>query len=66
MSTIEEIESAIQSLSHGELAILRDCFERFDAAAWDKQFEKDVVQCKLNLLADEALKDFNEGRSSKL
>ena len=43
MSTIEEIESAIQSLSHGEFAILRNWFERFDAAAWDKQFEQDVV-----------------------
>ncbi|MEI7775951.1 MAG: hypothetical protein WCK17_14375 [Verrucomicrobiota bacterium] len=66
MSTIEEIESAIQSLSHGELAILRNWFERFDAAAWDKQFEQDVVQGNLDSLADEALNDFNEGRSSKL
>jgi hypothetical protein len=41
MSTIEEIESAIQSLSHEELSILRNWFERFDAAAWDKQFEQD-------------------------
>ena len=65
MRTVEEIESAIQSLSHGELAILRDWFERFDAAAWDKQFEQDVVQGKFDLLADEAFKDFSEGRRSK-
>jgi hypothetical protein len=66
MSTVEEIESAIQNLSHSELSILRNWFARFDAGAWDKQFEQDVVQGNLDSLADEALKDFKEGRSSKL
>jgi hypothetical protein len=66
MSTVEEIESAIQNLSLSELAVLRSWFESFDASAWDQQFEQDVVQGKLDSLADEALNDFNAGRSSKL
>jgi hypothetical protein len=55
MSAVEEIKSAIQSLSLSELAVLRDWFERFDASAWDQQFEQDVVQGRLDSLADEAL-----------
>jgi hypothetical protein len=66
MSTVEEIESAIQNLSLSELAVLRNWFQNFDASAWDQQFEQDVVQGKLDLLADEALNEFNAGRSSKL
>jgi hypothetical protein len=66
MSTVEEIESAIRSLSLTELAVLRNWFQRFDAAAWDQQFEQDVVQGKLDSLADEALNELRAGRSSKL
>jgi hypothetical protein len=66
MSTIEEIESAIQGLSRHELAILRDWFDRFDALAWDRQFEQDVIAGRLDSLADEALNEFKEGRCSKL
>jgi hypothetical protein len=66
MSTIEEIESAIQGLSRHELAILRDWFDRFDASAWDRQFEQDVIAGRLDSLADEALNEFKEGRCSKL
>jgi hypothetical protein len=66
MSTVEEIESAIQNLSLSELAVLRNWFESVDAAAWDQQFEQDVVQGKLDSLADEALNEFNAGRSSEL
>jgi hypothetical protein len=66
MSTVEEIESAIRSLSLSELAVLRNWFQGFDAAVWDQQFEQDVVQGKLDSLADEALNELRAGRSSKL
>lgn len=66
MSTVEEIETAIQSLSRNELAVLRDWFEQFDASAWDQQFEQDVLSGRLDSLADEALRDLKEGRGSKL
>jgi len=66
MSTVVEIESAIQKLSRGDLTSLRDWFLGFDAAAWDKQFEEDVADGCLDALADEALRDLHAGRCTDL
>ena len=62
MSTVFEIENAVQQLSPGELTKFRDWFLGFDAAAWDKQFEADVAGGRLDALADEAIRDLREGR----
>lgn len=66
MSTIQEIESAVSKLSEKELAAFRGWFAEFDAQMWDKQFEKDVRDGRLDALADEALRDLNEGRCTDL
>ncbi len=66
MSTISEIESAIRALSPQDLAAFRKWFAEFDAGLWDRQFEDDVVGGRLDRLADEALRDFDEGRCKKL
>lgn len=66
MSTVQEIEEAIQQLPPEGLAVLRAWFAEFDAAAWDRQFEEDVVAGRLDELADEALRDFHEGRCTDL
>ena len=66
MSTIEEIEDAIRKLPDDDLAALRAWFAEFDAAAWDRQFERDVAEGRLDALADEALRDFREGRCTDL
>ena len=39
MSTVVQIEDAVQKLSRSELTVFREWFLGFDAAAWDKQFE---------------------------
>ncbi len=57
MSTVFEIENAVQKLSRGDLTTFRDWFLSFDAAAWDKQFEEDAAAGRLDALADEALRD---------
>lgn len=44
MSTIEEIEEAIRKLPEEELVTLSAWFAEFDAAAWDRQFERDVAE----------------------
>jgi hypothetical protein len=62
MSTIQEIEDAIRHLPEDDLAALRAWFAEFDAAAWDRQFERDVVEVRLDTLADEALRAAREGR----
>ena len=66
MSTVQEIESAVQNLSRSELTGFRDWFLGFDAEAWDKQFEEDVAAGKLDALADEAIRDLREGLCTDL
>ena len=66
MTTVKEIEEAVTKLPKVELDKFRSWFEKFDVELWDKQFEDDVRSGKLDQLADQALKDFEEGRCTKL
>ena len=66
MSTVFDIENAVQKLSRDELTTFRDWFLGFDAAAWDRQFEQDVAAGRLDALADEAICDLREGRCKDL
>lgn len=66
MTTIQAIEKAVSKLPPKELAQFRDWFDKFDAAAWDKQFEEDARSGKLDDIADKALADFKKGKSSAL
>lgn len=66
MSTVQEIEGAVKSLSRADLTSFRNWFLGFDAEAWDKQFEEDVTAGRLDALADEAIRDLREGRCTNL
>jgi len=66
VSKLENIESQIEELSPQELAAFREWFTKFDAEAWDRQFEADVTAGKLDSLAERALRDHAAGRSTKL
>jgi hypothetical protein len=66
MSRVKDLEDRIQELSSEELAAFREWFAKFDADAWDQEFEADVKGGKLDAMADRALQDFNAGRSTKL
>lgn len=66
MSTVNEIEAAIQRLSADDLAAFRAWFAAFDAAAWDRKFEQDEAAGRLDGLASEALRDLREGRCTDL
>ncbi len=66
MTTIQQIENAIQQLPAEDLATLRAWFAEYDAQLWDRQFEKDVVAGRLDALADEALRDFDAGRATTI
>ena len=66
VGTIIEIERAIEQLPPEELAHFRQWFAEFDAAQWDRQFERDVSTGRLDNLAEEALADLREGRCSEL
>lgn len=66
MNTVNEIEDAIRNLPEEDLAALRAWFAEFDAAAWDRELERDVAEGRLDALADEALRDQREGRCTDL
>jgi hypothetical protein len=66
MSTITEIEAAVQRLGPEELAKFRDWFAHFDAERWDRQIDQDVAAGRLDALAEEALSDLREGRCKDL
>jgi len=60
MSTVLEIKHEIENLSANDLMKFRAWFEKFDADAWDKQFESDVKVGELDSLAQQALNDFKK------
>jgi hypothetical protein len=60
VSTVEEIEQAVQGLSPEQLAAFRAWFAEFDAAVWDRQIEADVGAGRLDALAEEALNDLRQ------
>jgi hypothetical protein len=66
MSTVHEIEQAIRALESEELAALRAWFAAFDAEVWDRQLEQDVAAGRLDRFAEEALRDFQNGRCTDL
>ena len=66
MTTVAEITGAVRRLPKRELARFRRWFAEFDAAAWDRDFEKDVAAGRLDELAREALRDDRAGRTTDL
>jgi hypothetical protein len=66
MSTLEEIEAAVQKLPPAKRAEFRAWFQSFDATDWDQQMEDDVIAGNLEWLANEAISDSKAGRCSEL
>ena len=62
MSTLEEIETAIESLPKAEYARLREWFIERDWGKWDKQIEADSESGKLDFLVKEAFGEKAEGK----
>lgn len=62
MSTVEEIEAAIQRLSPADMAAFRAWYAKFDAAAWDRQIAADEAAGRLDWLIQEGLDDLDAGR----
>jgi len=63
---IEKIKTVLSKMSREKLSIFRKWFEEFDAEAWDRQFEDDVLAGKLDMMAEEALRDLEEGRCTEI
>ena len=66
MTSVREIEQAVQKLDGADLAAFRLWFAEFDAGVWDREFEQDVAAGRLDKLAEEALTDLRDGRCTDL
>jgi hypothetical protein len=66
MDKLEDIERQVTQLTPEELARFRQWFADFDAAAWDRQIERDDASGKLAALAGKALSEHRAGRTRPL
>ena len=64
--TLQQLEKTISELPADEFAKFREWFLAFDAERWDQQFENDVAAGRLDQLADEAIRQHQAGKSSRL
>ena len=62
MCTLEEIQSALASLSSEDYARLRQWFIDRDWEQWDQQIEADTAAGKLDFLVEEAMDEKTQGR----
>lgn len=58
MATLEQIKSAILSLSSSEFEQLRQWFLDLDYERWGTQIEQDIEDGKLEALTQEAIAEF--------
>jgi hypothetical protein len=64
MSTVQEIEAAIQRLPREDVFRLHEVIQhRFDDE-WDKQFEDDTLAGRLDHLAEAAIAEHRAGKST--
>ena len=62
--TLHDLENAIAGLPPDELNKFRAWFVDFDADAWDRQIEQDVIAGRLDELASEALEVLRSGQQT--
>ncbi len=66
MTTVDDIKEAVSKLAPSELARFRAWFEAFEETRFDQKIERDAKAGKLDGLAEEALKDFRDGRAREI
>ena len=66
MTTVDEITGAVKRLPKRDLARFRKWFADYDAAVWDRRIEQDAAYGSLDVLAREALRDHQAGRTREL
>ena len=66
MTMIDQIESAILNLPPEDFRRLLKWFIELDQRRWDEQLERDVAAGRLDALADEAVADYEAGRTREL
>ncbi|MCX7110832.1 MAG: hypothetical protein NTX45_12030 [Proteobacteria bacterium] len=64
--TLEEIKQEVSQLPSEEFKKFSEWFEEFKVDLWDKQIEENILAGRLDAFAEEAMRDFEEGRCTKL
>ena len=64
--SVQQIESAVSSLSRDEFSAFQRWFEEFVSDAWDQRIEEDVKAGRLDHLVAEADCEFEGGRCTPL
>ncbi len=64
--TMIKIEEEIKNLPVQELSKFREWFNQYDAKKWDEQIESNFTSGKLDDLASQAIKDFQENNFKTL
>lgn len=66
MGRVEHIQQQVESLTPEELASFRRWYSTFDADEWDRQIERDVAAGRFDLLAERALEEHRQGKTTPL
>jgi heme-degrading monooxygenase HmoA len=64
MSTVEEIETAIEKLPREEFFVLTGWLSEKFSQAWDSQIEEDFTAGRLDELARSAIEEHRAGKTS--
>ncbi len=63
---VYELIENIKKLPKNDLKIFLEWLENFEQELWDEEFEGDVKLGKLDKLAEQAIRDFRDGKCMKL
>ena len=66
MSCVQEITEQLRTLSPAELRELRAWLDEYEDRIWDEQFEAEVAAGEWDELADKALLDHRQEKSTPL
>jgi len=66
MVRVEKLANEVQQLNRDELATFRDWFRKYDSDEWDKEIEQDILDGRLDRLANEAIAEHRAGRTKEL
>ena len=66
MTKVEKLEIEIRKLEESELTKFREWFYEYDSVNWDKQIGEDILSGRLDKLANDAIAQHTDGRSTKL
>jgi len=66
MTTVSEIQQAIQSLPEEEFSVISSWFDQYEQERWDRQIERDQQSGPLRSLMEKAKADFEAGKCSPL